>query len=560
MSLTQDEKNEIRRENPTYPRVSRTTDPMVVRIDKTSLLVNDTMFTAKLKCGLGYKGYLIYSSGLGTPIYEKAAKTTGEWQKSFSTVGNRPYNIAFDSENTSQLTNVLTAAAKEWLDDLEIAIADRENDNAIKKAIDRLCWQLHYDITESHTDFATVFKDNDFANVQIDRYPMETEYWDGITLTTAISDSAGVTYKKDYGTDKCTVTIKDKGYLKDFDDHLTTGTYETEVVSDKTVVTKGSLMTVFDEHLLGGMYSDSDSKGAIKTFDDHLMLGLYNDKKGAITLFDEHLLKNYYDDGNGAFKKFNDALNDSSSGSLIKIGTKLVPDGANYYSISECLRDKNEHSGNTYSIARSLREGTTQTSVSQATHDQTELEATRFTKIDNNIGDCNINSDPDAEPIYLPLSDRIGKTGDSIAGNLSVAERVGDTGSVSVADRIGNTGSVSIEERIGVFRVGGDSVRRSLYDALGGDGGYAYVGNNALSNAIGSVNSNSTSIETYTKSVSEVIGNRNNAHALSGNTICDIIYGVSGHHFGIIGGPTAGSNSSFYTRSATPTSGFTWND
>ena len=122
MSLTQDEKNEIRRENPTYPRVSRTTDPMVVRIDKTSLLVNDTMFTAKLKCGLGYKGYLIYSSGLGTPIYEKAAKTTGEWQKSFSTVGNRPYNIAFDSENTSQLTNVLTAAAKEWLDDLEIAV------------------------------------------------------------------------------------------------------------------------------------------------------------------------------------------------------------------------------------------------------------------------------------------------------------------------------------------------------------------------------------------------------------------------------------------------------
>jgi len=165
LSLTQDEKNEIRRENPTYPRVSRTTDPMVVRIDKTSLLVNDTMFTAKLKCGLGYKGYLIYSSGLGTPIYEKAAKTTGEWQKSFSTVGNRPYNIAFDSENTSQLTNVLTAAAKEWLDDLEIAIADRENDNAIKKAIDRLCWQLHYDITASDTDF-TQF--DDFADVQID--------------------------------------------------------------------------------------------------------------------------------------------------------------------------------------------------------------------------------------------------------------------------------------------------------------------------------------------------------------------------------------------------------
>ena len=494
MSLTQDEKNEIRRENPTYPRVSRTTDPMVVRIDKTSLLVNDTMFTAKLKCGLGYKGYLIYSSGLGTPIYEKAAKTTAEWQKSFSTVGNRPYNIAFDSENTSQLTNVLTAAAKEWLDDLEIAIADRENDNAIKKAIDRLCWQLHYDITESHTDFATVFKDNDFANVQIDRYDMNTDSWDGTTLKTSISDN----------------------YTN----------ISNSVSGGATMVCGGSS--------LNGVQT------SISTFSTNL--------NNTFSTFDTNL--------NG--------LSETSTKNIIKtsintIGTKLVPDG-NYYSISECLRDKNEHSGNTYSIARSLREGTTQTSVSQATHDQTELEATRFTKIDNNIGDCNINSDPDAEPIYLPLSDRIGKTGDSIAGNLSVAERVGDTGSVSVADRIGNTGSVSIEERIGVFRVGGDSVRRSLYDALGGDGGYAYVGNNALSNAIGSVNSNSTSIETYTKSVSEVIGNRNNAHALSGNTICDIIYGVSGHHFGIIGGPTAGSNSSFYTRSATPTSGFTWND
>lgn len=194
MSLTQDEKNEIRRENPTYPRVSRTTDPMVVRIDKTSLLVNDTMFTAKLKCGLGYKGYLIYSSGLGTPIYEKAAKTTGEWQKSFSTVGNRPYNIAFDSENTSQLTNVLTAAAKEWLDDLEIAIADRENDNAIKKAIDRLCWQLHYDITESHTDFPEVFKDNDFSDVKIDtgngktvNKSIEDNY---TTISTSVTDGS----------------------------------------------------------------------------------------------------------------------------------------------------------------------------------------------------------------------------------------------------------------------------------------------------------------------------------------------------------------------------------
>lgn len=385
----------------TYPHVARTSDPLIVRVSRFSLLVNDTNFYAKIKNGLGYKGYLIYSSGLGTPILEESATNEAEFfrndafKKAISDngtlIGDKFY------ESAESVLMVLQDAAQSWLDTIELEIAKQPNDNAIKKAIDRLCWQLHYDITESHTNFPEVFKDNDFANVEIDRYPMETEYWDGITLTTAISDSAGVTYKKDYGTDKCTVTIKDKGYLKDFDDHLTTGTYETEVVSDKTVVTKGSLMTVFDEHLLGGMYSDSDSKGAIKTFDDHLMLGLYNDKKGAITLFDEHLLKNYYDDGNGAFKKFNDALNDSSSGSLIKIGTKLVPDNTatnEYYSISECLREHStsgENSITTYSIARSLREdkgSATQTSVSQATHDQTELEEDKFNEIsETKLGD-----------------------------------------------------------------------------------------------------------------------------------------------------------------------------
>ncbi len=478
MSLTQDEKNEIRRENPTYPRVSRTTDPMVVRIDKTSLLVNDTMFTAKLKCGLGYKGYLIYSSGLGTPIYEKAAKTTDEWKKSFSTVGNRPYNIAFDSENTSQLTNVLTAAAKEWLDDLEIAIADRENDNAIKKAIDRLCWQLHYDITESHTNFPEVFKDNDFANVQIDRYPMETEYWDGTTLKTAISDIAGLEFN---GGQPRSYEITYNGYLyesaeriKSFDNHLTLGSY-----SDS----QGAI-TTFDNHLTLG--SRDNNKGAIKTFDDHLMLGLHNDTKGAITLFDEHLLKNSYDGGgdgafkkfddhltlgsynksqgaiktfddhllkdyydtinddsfdvtSGAFKKFNDALNGTDAnkeGSLIKIGTKLVPDDTSYYSISECLRDKQQ---GTYSIARSLREDN-QSSVSQATHDQTVLESTHFTDIEGRIGDTSFGE-----------------------------------------------GAVSLVQRIGIFNCG--DTRRSLFDTFGGDNGYANKANVRISDVLG-VNTN----------------------------------------------------------------------
>lgn len=340
MSLTQDEKNEIRRENPTYPRVSRTTDPMVVRIDKTSLLVNDTMFTAKLKCGLGYKGYLIYSSGLGTPIYEKAAKTTGEWQKSFSTVGNRPYNIAFDSENTSQLTNVLTAAAKEWLDDLEIAIADRENDNAIKKAIDRLCWQLHYDITQSSTDFPEVFKDNDFGDVEIDW--QENDTWNGKTVNESVFNN---------------------------------------YTAISTSVTDGS-------STISGGSSLQGVKSSISSFDGNLcgkfetFNGKFDTFNNNFTTFDTHL--------NGS----TDSTRLDIKNSLDTIGTKLVPDDTatkGYYSISECLRDKDDYNDDdkkTFSIARSLREGKSQTSVSQATHDQTELEEDKFNEIsETKLGD-----------------------------------------------------------------------------------------------------------------------------------------------------------------------------
>lgn len=487
----------------TYPHVARTSDPLIVRVSKFSLLVNDTNFYAKIKNGLGYKGYLIYSSGLGTPILEESATNETEFfsndafKKAISDNGTDTGNKFYESAERVQ--TVLQDAAQSWLDTLELEIAKQPNDNAIKKAIDRLCWQLHYDITESHTNFPEVFKDNDFSDVQIDRYPMETEYWDGITLTTAISDSAGVTYKKDYGVDKCTITIENKGYLKDFDDHLTTETYETGVVGDKTIVTKGSLKTVFDEHLLGGMYSDSNSNiGAIKTFD-------------------EHLLKNSYDSSDGAFKVLHKKLQDlddnmnGKGGSLIKIGTKLVPDNTTtneYYSISECLREHSTSGTNgftTYSIARSLREdigSATQTSVSQATHDQTDLEENKFNEISvTKLGDFGSTGH---KTLYATLGEYTDSTKNNLSqavgyttGNISVDGALGVTSksTISVADRIGDTGGeagASIADRLGVFSVtySGTTRYRSLFDTINnGSDGYSNPNNKSVREAIGYTNS-----------------------------------------------------------------------
>lgn len=182
----------------TYPHVARTSDPLIVRVSRFSLLVNDTNFYAKIKNGLGYKGYLIYSSGLGTPILEESATNETEFfsndafKKAISDNGTNTNDKFYES--TERVQTVLQDAAQSWLDTLELEIAKQPNDNAIKKAIDRLCWQLHYDITESHTNFPEVFKDNDFSDVEIDtgngktvNKSIEDNY---TTISTSVTDGS----------------------------------------------------------------------------------------------------------------------------------------------------------------------------------------------------------------------------------------------------------------------------------------------------------------------------------------------------------------------------------
>ena len=178
----------------TYPHVARTSDPLIVRVSRFSLLVNDTNFYAKIKNGLGYKGYLIYSSGLGTPILEESATNETEFfsnsafKKAISDNGtdtDNKFNKFYES--AERVLGVLQDAAQSWLDTLELEIAKQPNDNAIKKAIDRLCWQLHYDITQSSTDFPEVFKDNDFGDVQIDWDKNDT--WNGKTVNESVFDN-----------------------------------------------------------------------------------------------------------------------------------------------------------------------------------------------------------------------------------------------------------------------------------------------------------------------------------------------------------------------------------
>jgi hypothetical protein len=299
--------------NSKYPHVARVADPLLVRVDQLSLMVADVVYHARIKLGLGGKGFYIYASGLGTAIYENMFMHDKNDVKF-----NAEFGVSSNDTDESILSKI-AEKAEDWLDVLEVAIASKQSDNPIKKAIDRMCWQLHYDITESHANFPVMFKSDDFSDVKIDRYPLETEWWDGCTLKSSISNIAGVTYRDDTVTDPTThetihkIVVDSKGYLNDSAQNL----------------------KKLDDHLNAGAYSDTE--GSIKKLDDH-----FNDSKtGSITKMTNAI---------GTFDT-------NASNKLGSIAIKLVPDDSNYYSISECLRDKDGN--NTYSIARSLRDGST---------------------------------------------------------------------------------------------------------------------------------------------------------------------------------------------------------
>lgn len=137
-----------------YPAVVQVSDPLLVRVSKTSLLLNDTTFYAKIKKGLAFNGYVIYSSGIGTPIIEVDIGSTPETTSSGT--------VTTKQENDVDIAEI-EQAASDFLDKLEARIATSEFQNPIKASIDRLCWQIHYDITKSKTNFVTAFEDQGFS-------------------------------------------------------------------------------------------------------------------------------------------------------------------------------------------------------------------------------------------------------------------------------------------------------------------------------------------------------------------------------------------------------------
>ena len=139
-----------------YPNVIRSADPLLIRMNELTLLVNNTSFWAKIKYGIQFKGFMVYVSGIAMPVMEQKFE---EYQ--LNGTGGTKRSEEFQK-------SVITKKAKEWLDNIEEQLAIQQNDNELKRAIDRLCWQMHYDITKSSTNFVSAFAQDGFADVGID--------------------------------------------------------------------------------------------------------------------------------------------------------------------------------------------------------------------------------------------------------------------------------------------------------------------------------------------------------------------------------------------------------
>lgn len=150
-----------------YPIVFRVADPLLVRVSELSLLVGNTNFYAKVKYGQRFKGFLIYCTGLGLPIYTENLSDSAIYNEIKESTSNiRMYANYSDSIKEDAIRRL----AISWIDKLQDKINEQHTGSSVKEAIDRLCWQLHVDVTGSTKDPRSLY---DFAS-----YPSGQDFVD----------------------------------------------------------------------------------------------------------------------------------------------------------------------------------------------------------------------------------------------------------------------------------------------------------------------------------------------------------------------------------------------
>lgn len=129
-----------------YPVVISKMDPLIIRVSPLVLVVGTTSYSAKIKTAIKWKGFYIYSSGLGEPIYQQEFKNSDNLQNTNSE--NSPLYLAVKEEATK------------WIDSLEDSFATASEKNIVDM-LREIKFQNHFDLT-GHTANAS-----DYPNLEM---------------------------------------------------------------------------------------------------------------------------------------------------------------------------------------------------------------------------------------------------------------------------------------------------------------------------------------------------------------------------------------------------------
>lgn len=129
-----------------YPVVISKMDPLIIRVSPLVLVVGTTSYSAKIKTAIKWKGFFIYSSGLGEPIYQQEFKNSDNLQNTNSE--NSPLYLAVKEEATK------------WIDSLEDSFATASEKNIVDM-LREIKFQNHFDLT-GHTANAS-----DYPNLEM---------------------------------------------------------------------------------------------------------------------------------------------------------------------------------------------------------------------------------------------------------------------------------------------------------------------------------------------------------------------------------------------------------
>lgn len=132
-----------------YPVIISKTEPFVVRVDATVLLIGSTSYSAKVKMGSMYTGFYIFVSGLGEPVEKIAVDIEG-------------YNdTSLEGIEQSDAYKHIQDEARKWVDALERSVIVETTEKSIVELLREIKYQQHFDMS-GHEGHA-----KDYPNLEI---------------------------------------------------------------------------------------------------------------------------------------------------------------------------------------------------------------------------------------------------------------------------------------------------------------------------------------------------------------------------------------------------------